>query len=537
MKIVTAKEMQSIDKKAIENYGISGIVLMENAAMGVVSSILKRFPDIKNKRVGIFSGKGNNGGDGLAVARHLNNKGVETTVYLLSKKEMLKGDARTNLNIADNARTNLNIADKMGIRIFEIASLNELEAIKDDALKNDIFIDAIFGTGLTSGVKGYYTNIIKFINSSGKFILSIDIPSGLSSDTGEIIGGHIKADLTVSLCLPKIGEILYPAAEYIGDLDIADIGIPKTIIDEEGIKVNLIENADVAGILPKRRPDTHKGTYGHLIVVAGSKGKGGAAAMASISALRAGAGLVTLALPECLNTSFETRIPEVMTLPLPDTKDGTIDKSASKILLKFLEGKSAVLIGPGITTNPSTSSFVKKIIKEIGCPLLIDADGLNIVADEIEILKKRASPVIVTPHPGEMARMLNTTSKEIQANRIESGRKLAVKYRLYVILKGARTVIAAPDGDVYINPTGNPGMATAGTGDVLSGIIAGFLCQGLSAKDSSILGVYLHGMAGDIAADKLSQTALIAGDLLKYFPEAVKKIEKQRPEFRQDIQD
>jgi len=332
--------------------------------------------------------------------------------------------------------------------------------------------------------------------------------------------------MTVALCLPKIGEILYPAAEYVGELNVVDIGIPELIINNRDIKINLIEEKDAAGILPKRKPDTHKGTYGHLAVIAGSRGKGGAAALSSISALRAGTGLVTLALPKCLNVSFEAGIPEVMTLPLPDTKEGTIDKSALNTLINFLEGKSAVLIGPGITTNPSTSSLIKNLVKKISCPMLIDADGLNIIADKIELLKDKPFPVIVTPHPGEMARMLNTTSKEIQTNRIEASRKLSAEYGIYVILKGARTIVATPEGEVYINPTGNPGMATAGTGDVLSGIIVGFMAQGLSARDSSILGVYLHGLAGDIAAEKLSQTALIASDLIKTFPEAIKKVER-----------
>jgi NAD(P)H-hydrate epimerase len=516
MKIVTAKEMQEIDRTAIDDYGIPGIVLMENAAKGVVASLFKKFPDIKDKKIGILAGKGNNGGDGLAVARLLTDKDISVTVYLLVKKEFLRGDAKTNLEKAE----------EIGIKIFEITSPNELKAVKDDILKNDAFIDAIFGTGLTSGVKGYYVDVIKFINSSNKFILSIDIPSGLSSDTGEIIGEHIKADMTVALCLPKIGEILYPAAEYTGELEVVDIGIPELIINNKEIKINLIEEKDAAKMLPKRRPDTHKGTYGHLTVIAGSRGKGGAAALSSISALRAGAGLVTLALPECLNVSFEVGIPEVMTLPLPDTREGTIDKSSYKILLKFLDGKSAVLIGPGITTNPSTSSLIKNIIKEVSCPLLIDADGINIIADNMDLLKDKSSPIAVTPHPGEMARMLNSTSKEIQGNRIESSRKLSVEYGIYVILKGARTIVTTPEGDVYINPTGNPGMATAGTGDVLSGIIAGFISQGLSVRDSSILGVYLHGLAGDIAAGELSQTALIASDLLKTFPEAIKRVER-----------
>src|SRR3989338_7076519 len=495
MKIVTAKEMQDIDRIAIDDYGIPGIVLMENAAKGVVASLFKKFPDIKDKKIGIFAGKGNNGGDGLAVARLLTDKGIATKVYLLSKKDMLRGDAKTNLEKAE----------EIGIKILEITSLDKLEAIKDNIRKKDI---------------------LNFINSLKKIVLSIDIPSGLSSDTGEIIGEYIRADMTVALCLPKIGEILYPAAECVGELDVVDIGIPELIINNKEIKTNLIEEKDAARILPKRKADTHKGTYGHLAVIAGSRGKGGAAALSSISALRAGTGLVTLALPKCLNVSFEAGIPEVMTLHLPDTKEGTIDKSALNTLINFLEGKSAVLIGPGITTNPSTSSLIKNLVKKISCPMLIDADGLNIIADKIELLKDKPSPVIVTPHPGEMARMLNTTSKEIQTNRIEASRKLSAEYGIYVILKGARTIVATPEGEVYINPTGNPGMATAGTGDVLSGIIVGFMAQGLSARDSSILGVYLHGLAGDIAAEKLSQTALIARDLIKTFPEAIKKVER-----------
>ncbi|MFV1951871.1 MAG: NAD(P)H-hydrate dehydratase [Nitrospinota bacterium] len=512
MKVVTAEEMQEIDRKTIEDYGVQSIVLMENAGIQVVRVLLERHKDISEKRIGIFAGKGNNGGDGMVIARHLVTKGIDTTLFLLARKEAVSGDANTNLKIVT----------EMGIRTLEIDSLEDFELHKKEILHCDIFVDAILGTGLNSPVKGYYKDIISFLNNAGKFTLSVDIPSGLSSDAGEIIGEHIKADITVTFGFPKRGHLLYPGAKYVGRLEVVDISIPGRLSNK--VKVNLIEEEDIRAIFHPRDPDSHKGNYGHILVVAGSIGKGGAAALASISALKIGAGLVTLALPESMNLAVEVGIPEVMTLPLPQTNKGTIDLSAKDKILDSLEGKDVLLIGPGISTHPRTVKLLGELLMAVNCPVVIDADGINGLKTYLDLLKNISTPMIMTPHPGEMARLLDITVKDLRAKRLELTQNLAEKYNIYIALKGARSVIAEPGGEIYLNPTGNPGMATAGAGDVLSGIIAGLISQRFSLSNALKSAVYLHGLAGDIASMHLGQMSLIAGDIIDSIPEAVREV-------------
>jgi NAD(P)H-hydrate epimerase len=524
MKVATAEEIRDIDRRAIQEYGIPGVVLMENAGAGTAHILLEKYGPLSGKRVGVVCGKGNNGGDGFVVARHLVNEGVTTEVALLTEKSKVQGDARINLDIAD----------RMGIPILEAPDSESFSRVKEILLRSDLIVDAILGTGLTAGVTGFYKDVIELINSLQKPVVAVDIPSGLSSDTGEVPGSCIRANLTVTFGLPKRGLILYPAAEFVGELKVLPIGIPEKVIREAGIKVNLMEVQDIQASLAgspliHRAANSHKGTYGHVLVIAGSRGKTGAALMSSRSALRVGAGLVTLGLPESLNNFLEAASFEVMTVPLPETSEGTFSHRAATWILMgedgrapLLAGKNVVALGPGLSTHPETLELVYDLIRNSHQPLVIDADGINALARKPEILLQARAPVVITPHPGEMARFLG--EKNVQSRRIEVAQETAKKYGIYVVLKGARTIISDPNGEVFINLTGNPGMATGGTGDVLTGILAGLIAQGLPILDALKIGVYLHGLAGDLAAQDKGEPGLIAGDVIEEIPYAIKKL-------------
>lgn len=525
IKVVTAKEMQNIDKRAIREYKIPGMVLMENAGMRVVEALEGLYENLNDKKIAVFAGKGNNGGDGFVVARHLINKGVYAKVFLLTPKGNVSGDAKKNLDIIL----------KMGIDIEELKDKRSLRGFKAKTEGFDIIIDAILGTGLVSEVRGYYRDIIGLINESGKEVVSIDIPSGMSSDTGEILGEHIRADVTVTFGLPKRGHILYPSAKSVGELRVADISIPKKIIDEEDIRVNLLDSQDIKEILEPRESDAHKGSYGHTLVIAGSLGKSGAAVLASLGALRIGAGLATLALPKSLIYTAASNSMEIMTYPLPETEEGTISEEAVDHIFKISKQMNSLVIGPGITTNKKTVKFFIEILKRLSLPILIDADGINALAlHGLDILKKMKAPLLLTPHPGEMARLVKTNAYDIQRDRLGMASNFSKKYGLFLALKGARTVISDPDGNTYINPTGNPGMATGGSGDVLSGIIGGLLSQGINPLNALKTGIYLHGLAGDIAAARKGESGLIAGDILDTLPEATKYILDNKDLTRKD---
>lgn len=504
--------MREVDRKAIENYGIPGPVLMENAGIQTVIALEEKFNNLTTKRVSVFAGKGNNGGDGAVVARHLFNKKVKVEIFLFAKK----GD------ISHDAKINLNIAEDMGIPIHEVESLDKLKNFKSHLNHTHIFIDALLGTGITPPVKGVLQSAIIFLNDLNKFILAIDIPSGLNSDHGNVEGEVIKADMTVTFCRPKRCHFLYPAADLVGELKVADISIPDKIVSDEKIKVHTIDRNDIGSLFQERKRSSHKGTYGHLLVIGGSVGKGGAAAMAGLSALRIGTGLVTLAVPQSVNSSIEMNPIEVMSIPLPETREGSIDIAAKDKLLESINGKSAVLIGPGLSTQQETIELLLMIIPEIKVPLLIDADGLNCLAEHLEILKKGKGQVIITPHPGEMSRLTKKTVKEVQSDRIGISQKFATDYNVIVVLKGAGTIIALPDGNTFINRTGNPGMASAGTGDVLAGMAAGLLAQKVSPVNASIAAVYLHGLAGDRVSQEKGQVSLIASDLIEVIPSILK---------------
>jgi NAD(P)H-hydrate epimerase len=463
-----------------------------------------------------MSGRGNNGGDGFVIARYLKAWGTEVRSYLLSQKNRVGGDAKTNLDIFLRS----------GGGVQEIVDAKAFENLREEIGRHDLYVDAIFGTGLDSDVTGFHAGVIDFLNGTGKPIVAVDIPSGLDANTGKPLGTCIKATLTTTFGFPKLGQILYPGAAFVGTLETIDIGIPSYLVEEEEIKNHLIEKEEIWRILGvPRPPDSHKGNYGHLLVVAGSVGKTGAAAMACESAMRIGAGLVTLGIPESLNPILEAKLIETMTVPLPETESLSLGREAFEPLMALAQGKSAVALGPGISTTPETVELVQKLVRSLPIPMVIDADGITAVAAAEEVLRDARAPVILTPHPGEMARLIGKTSKEVQEDRIGVAREFSSDFRCHVILKGARTVVSTPSGEVFINPTGNPGMASGGTGDVLTGMLGGLVCQGLSLTDSAKAAVYLHGRAGDLAASKKGERSLIATDLIEMIPVLLKDME------------
>jgi NAD(P)H-hydrate epimerase len=514
MKRVTqAKEMQAIDRLAIEEYGVSGLTLMENAGHGVVVALEKRFNNLSNKRVVVFCGKGNNGGDGFVIARHLFNLGTEVITFLIGRRVDLKDDTAVNAESAIN----------LGIAVQEV-NTNNLSSL-DPAIANcDLIVDTLFGTGLTRPATGLYEQIIKKINAAEEFVVAVDIPSGIDSDTGQLLGPHVKANLTFALGLLKRGHLLHPAAEAMGEVEILDIGLPCGAVDSQQLRVRVTEEEDLCSWFRPRSCNSHKGSYGHVLVIAGSRGKGGAAGLAALAALRTGCGLVTLALPEGCQRALEFHPLEVMTVSAPETPSGSFAPAAKEVLLDQCKGKSAVVIGPGLSTAPETIELLSNLLPEIDCPMVIDADGLNGLAQHPGLLSTLKSDTVLTPHPKEMSRLLGLKTEDILKNRIETAAEFACKHALCLVLKGAASLIALPDGSVTINPTGNPGMATAGSGDVLTGIIASIIAQGLSYGEAAIAGAYLQGLAGDIFAKTETQTSLIAGDLLRTLPESLKRI-------------
>ncbi|TET86385.1 NAD(P)H-hydrate dehydratase [Candidatus Aerophobetes bacterium] len=516
MKLVTSEEMRRIDKKAIEEIGIPSIVLMENAGLKVADAIERKYGPLKEKYVYIFAGSGNNGGDGMVVARHLFNQKVKAKIFLLAEKKNIKGDAATNLAITE----------KMGIPMREITSPAFMESLEKELAKADIVVDALLGTGAKGAPRGLMKKVIDLINKHSKNTVAVDIPTGVDADRGEVRGEAIKAEYTVSLAYPKRGLYLYPGMDYAGEIEIADIGIPTGL---EGDKINC-ELLTLAGISKKlffRKPSSHKGSFGHLLVIAGSPGMTGAASLTALSALRVGAGLVTLGIPEDLNPILETKLTEVMTLPLPQSKDKTLCKEGFEKIKDFSQKCKAMAIGPGISSTKQTKELISTIIDQLDIPLVIDADGINVLAGELSLLKKYKASLIITPHPGEMSRLVGASVEEIQKDRIGFTMALARRIGAIVVLKGARTVIASKEGNSWVNLTGNPGMATGGSGDILTGIIGGLLTQKLSCLEAAKTGVYLHGYAADLAAQKKGEISLIASDTLETIPEATRRIKSE----------
>jgi NAD(P)H-hydrate epimerase len=514
MYLVTANEMQKMDRSTIESFGLPGRILMENAGRGATQFFLEQFKDAKNKKVGVIAGRGNNGGDGFVIARYLAQKGIRVTVYLLSEHQKVSGDAAANLQLLSPLK----------VPVIEMPDATSFSAHETAMRHEEIWIDAILGTGLRSDVKGFFKDVINFINHSNKPVFAVDIPSGLNSDTGQPCGACVWADATATFAFAKTGHFLFPGADYTGNLKIIDIGVPPHIANDVSPLQYLLTADLIRTVFSPRPSNAHKGHTGHLLVIAGSTGKTGAAVMTATSAMRSGAGLVTLGIPASLNPVLEVQVIETMTEPLPETVNGILDETSVNRIMDLLSDKKCLAIGPGIGTATGTQKLFKHLLQENTKPVVIDADGLNILAGHIEILKDLDTPVVLTPHPGEMARLIGTTSADVQKNRIKCARDFSTKFNVHVVLKGARTVVAHPDGRVFINPTGNPGMASGGMGDVLTGIIAGFIAQGHSPELAAHAGVYLHGAAADSLVKNKGPFGYLATDVMNTLPEVIKTL-------------
>jgi ADP-dependent NAD(P)H-hydrate dehydratase / NAD(P)H-hydrate epimerase len=513
MFIVTAAQMQEMDRRTIQDFGIPGRVLMESAGRGATHVFLKRIYSQGPGPVGVLAGRGNNGGDGFVMARYLAQRNIPVKVFLLGETAALRGDAAANQRLLS----------LMNVPVIEMPDDHALAACQNEMNRQIYWVDAIFGTGLNADVSGYPRKVIEFINTRQRPVLAVDIPSGLNADTGQPCGICIQAAATATFAYAKIGHVCYPGAQYCGPVDVIDIGIPPGMLQAAGVGQQLIAAASVQGILGLRPADIHKGRTGHLLVIAGSTGKTGAAAMTAASALRAGAGLVSLAVPESLNAILEGLSIEAMTIPLPDQHTGLLLEEAFDTIVGAAQAKQCLALGPGLGTASHTRNLVSRIVREIDLPMVIDADGLNNLAGHMGCLQERRHTTVLTPHPGEMARLTGLTTGQIQQDRLTAARNLAHTTRTHVVLKGARTVVAEPDGQVWINPTGNPGMASGGMGDVLTGVIAGFLSQGCSASQACRAGVYLHGLAADILA-RSTPRGYLATEVMDTIPQAMQRV-------------
>ena len=503
MLVVTAAQMRALDQWTIA-LGTPGPTLMERAGKGATAVLRRRW---KRGRTVIVCGRGNNGGDGFVIARHLKRAGVPVDVWLAGAPDAVRGDAAQALKAWRKA----------GGRIRSCGPGDDLGDLRAHLAKASLVVDALLGTGLNAPVEGAHAALIDLMNAAGAPILAVDIASGLSSDTGRPLGAAVRATVTATFGHPKVGQVLHPGIEHTGELEVVDIGLTLDGLATVGPTAHVLDPRTVGALIPRRPRDAHKGTFGHLLIVAGSRGKTGAALLATEGGGRAGAGLLTLASAALLQPVLEGHVREAMTAALPDGRDGTAALGDGVALMRLLEGRAAVVCGPGLGVNPDTRTLVATIVRTCRSPLVLDADALNGIA-ATGLLRERLGPTVLTPHPGEMGRLLEITTAEVQADRLRVARQLATRDQVVVVLKGACSIVVAPDGRAAIVPTGNPGMATGGTGDVLAGIVGGLLAQGLDPFDAACVGAYAHGLAGDRVALRQGEAGLLARDLLDELP-------------------
>jgi hydroxyethylthiazole kinase-like uncharacterized protein yjeF len=513
-KIITAVQMQELDRRTISEAHIPATTLMERAGSGVVSCLEQRLGPVRGKTVTVICGKGNNGGDGFVAARLLRRRHANVRVLTMGPTSELSRDAATMYKQFVRGR------GKSSVYLY--TSKAQAQVLLQDS---DILVDALLGTGLSSAVTGRYAEVIDCINEAGCPVVAVDLPSGLHADTGTILGRAVRASFTVTFGLPKLGLYQNNGIDLAGQVVIEDIGIPLAYINAVESRTTLITEHMVRTYLPKRQLSSHKGTFGHVGIIAGSVGKTGAAALAARAALRIGAGLVTVAIPTSVNDTLEAKLLEAMTLPMPETKARTFARTALDRLVAFMAARTAIAIGPGLSTHPETVELVQALTKQLDRPAVLDADALNALTGRTALLASCKTPPIITPHPGEMARLeADATPQTVNNDRIGTASRFARERGLFVVLKGARTVVARPDGAVAICPTGNPGMATAGTGDVLTGMMVGLLAQGMPSWEAACAATYLHGAAGDLAAARMGQAGMISGDVIEEIPYALRQI-------------
>jgi len=514
MYLVTAAEMREMDRKTIEDFGLPGQVLMENAGRKAIDMFMAEFPEINSKKICILAGRGNNGGDALVMARYLLNKAKTVNTFVCTARDKLKGDALTNLILLETL-----CREKGGQHLFFIPDADAFEKFRSSIGHHDLFVDGLLGTGLNTPVRGFFKEVITTVNKTARPVFSLDIPSGLDADTGMPLGICINARATATFGFAKAGHFLGNARAFTGHLKVMDIGIPDYIAASCPPRLQVLQPSTIAPLFPPRDTHGHKGTWGHVMIIAGSRGKSGAAILAANAAVAAGTGLVTLAVPDAINDTVETCTLEAMTAPLPDGGKGYLTYTALDTIQDLARNKSALALGPGLGTHEDTRKLVTALVEKTDLPLILDADALNCIAPDPSLLKKRKAPTILTPHPGEMARLTGRSVQEIQADRLGSAREFAAAYQVILVLKGAGTITALPHGKAFFCPTGTPGMASGGMGDVLTGIIAGLTAQGLSPADAARAGTFLHGACGDLMARKKGPWGIPASEMVNALPE------------------
>lgn len=506
VKVSTVEMMRGLDKGAMEKYHIPDLILMENAGNATYFVIHDEF-GIKGKHFAVFCGSGNNGGDGFVVARKLHSNGGIVTVFLLSDSKKLKGCARDNFDILSS----------IPVHIERVSSIKK---IQETVANSDAIVDAIFGTGLARDIGGLYKEVIELINEINKPVFSIDIPSGINGDSGQIMGCTIKADYTVTFGLPKLGNLLYPGFGMCGKLYVTHISFPPSHYNNEDIRVETNDPLE----LPERDEDTHKGDYGKALFIAGSSRYLGAPYFSALSFLKAGGGLSYLACPRSIAPFLGNKGSEIVFAPQAETEEGSLPKTAKNEILEFSDKVDVAIIGPGLSLNDETQELVRELVAEINKPIIIDGDGITAISKDIDIIKKRKQATILTPHLGEMARITKMDVERIKRDRIPVLFDTSLKLNAFIILKGAHTLISCPDESIFINMSGNPGMATAGSGDVLAGTIAAMFGLGLSIEESLRMGVFIHGLSGDISMVKIGEDGITAHDIMNYLPEAIKNL-------------
>lgn len=506
MKVLSSEQMRNIDRRAIEQFGIPSIVLMENASRAVARTLLDRFPDAET--AAIFCGPGMNGGDGFGAARHLHTSGVTPLLFVIGEREKYAGDALTNLRICE----------RLALPMYAVYDTDTLDHALARASQTDVIVDAIFGTGLNRPAADLYADAIRGLTSLRLPIIAVDLPSGLTGSAPVVWDPAIRADVTVTFVLPKIPHIFEPAATYCGDVVVADISIPQSAIESEHVRLSVISPGDVFPLVRPREASTHKGTYGHVAILSGSAGKSGAAILGARGAIRAGAGLVTVLTDAETAKIVDAASAESMTLATSYTHD------SASFILGSLGKFSAGMIGPGLPDEEDSYEVIRELVRGIHMPLVVDATAINAFAGAAEAINPAKRPRVLTPHPGELSRLIGVPTSEINANRIEVARETARRTSSVVVVKGHQTVVAHPDGEIAVNPTGNAGMATGGMGDVLAGVIAALLAAGHDPFDAARAGVYLHGLAGDILAEEACDIGLAAHDLADAIPHAIVRV-------------
>lgn len=516
MKISTTEQMRDLDRMAVQKYGISEQMLMENAGLAVYSVILSRI-GIRDNRFVIFCGPGNNGGDGLVIARKIHSEGGEVKVFLTGSPEKYSGPAKANYEIISGLPLDVTVIEKA--RQAE----KELE-------KCSVVVDAIFGTGITREAEGVYGDLIDLINRSGKVVVSVDIPSGINGDSAAVTGRAVRADYTVTFGLPKNGNILYPGFEYCGELHVTHISFPPELYNRPDIMTEIASPAK----LPPRNRAGHKGTFGNALFVAGARGYYGAPHFSALSFLKAGGGYSRLATPASAAAGIASEGKEIVFIPLPETDSGSLSADSADAILEIAEDMDMVVVGPGLSLEEETGELVRMLVEKIACPVLIDGDGITAVAGNPEILEKRKGKTVITPHPGEMSRICGRSIGEIESDRIRILREQTARLDSLIVLKGAHTLTGLPEGKVYVNMSGNPGMASAGSGDVLTGCISAMFGLGLSLEEAVVTGVFIHGLSGDLAAGEKGSDGITASDIMDFLPLAVRRFRENRSEILRD---